>query len=701
MRVLLTPENRSSELVYECLLGWSRCGLLEPFAWRSVAGEESIEATMRVSRVEAGEQRDLLLGAALQSGAEDSEDELVAFHPATPGEGLEASFAGTANALVHLLSQILAHDSSRPARCTMVVAPAQIGQAVPAGIFSQGFASNVYVAPEDRAEPRDPNRLLGNEDVFPLHAAHAIATIAALWSEPAAQRTSVIDALAKRQPHNQLATQVVRCFSRGIDFGYLPDHVAAGIFSGEGGWPNPDPTHFDRVEDAAVVMPHIVSDFMRRFGPELGLSEFRPQVLSDPEPLGLFKAFRLLIELLIQRLRRRPFEIVRRRIDSIHDAAADWVERQAGPDGGIRVKRRGTARGAAGEGVTLDEALEKPLIVPDGPVSEAWTGIRRLAVGLVDGSGLPDGIDEARLVNGRGQRALVCDPALIAPDPEGEQPPADDLLEGPICDPLRLEPGLGALEAGGDEAKQTLAEWCERHRPSLLWGVGTRIAEALVTARREAQAATGQEPDGEGDDDAPSVAEERRSLRKRLRRSLLASTALALLATGLAGSRLSLIGIAVALIVIGFLWFLALANAARRLFMADEQIGRREDERELAKINAAMQRSLRMGDEIRLGRRYREYLAWGEILGWLVHKPWVGDPLDRVTLMPSIEHSSLPAAFTVGVAEVSGDSVERLSAATGSVSSARGGSRMSTREASCWRCGSWASGGGFRPRMRS
>ena len=269
----------------------------------------------------------------------------MAFHPATPGEGLEASFAGTANALVHLLSQILAHDSSRPARCTMVVAPAQIGQAVPAGIFSQGFASNVYVAPEDRAEPRDPNRLLGNEDVFPLHAAHAIATIAALWSEPAAQRTSVIDALAKRQPHNQLATQVVRCFSRGIDFGYLPDHVAAGIFSGEGGWPNPDPTHFDRVEDAAVVMPHIVSDFMRRFGPELGLSEFRPQVLSDPEPLGLFKAFRLLIELLIQRLRRRPFEIVRRRIDSIHDAAADWVERQAGPDGGIRVKRRGTARG--------------------------------------------------------------------------------------------------------------------------------------------------------------------------------------------------------------------------------------------------------------------------------------------------------------------------------------------------------------------
>ncbi len=665
MRVLLTPDNRSSAQVLTCLLGWSRCGLLEPFAWQSVSEASAIQTTMRVSRIEAGETRHLLLGAALQ-GADGSEDELVAFHPATESEGFSAAFADTANAFLHLLSQILAHDSSRPARCTMVVAPSQIGQDVPSGIFSQAFASNVYVAPEDRAEPRDPNRLLGNEEVFPLHAAHAIATVAGIWAEPAGGDPGVIDVLAKRQPHNQLATQVIRCFTRGIDFGYLPDHVAAGIFQGEGGWPNPDPARFDRVEDATAVVPYLVDDFFRRFESELGLSKFKPQVLGDPEPLGLLEAFRLLIRLVTRRLRRKPFEIVQRRVHAIHDAAADWVERQAGPDSGIRVKRWGAGPASTSEGLALDEVLEKPLVVPDGPVAEAWTALRRLAVGLVDGSDLPDGIDQARLVDGRGQRALITNPALISPDPEGDPPPVEEFADRPICDPRRLDPSLGAAHSADEEATEGLAEWCGRHRVALLWGVGTRIAQALLIAQQEAKAPAEGESESEDEDDAGSAVEERRTLRKRLRRSLIGSTVLAALAALFAGSRLTLVGVGLSLLAIGFLWFLALASAARRLFMADEQISRREDERELAKINAAMKRSLRMGDEIRLARRYREYLAWAEILGWLVHRPWVGDPLDRVTLLPSIDYSSLPAAFTAGVAEVPGVNIERLSAATGS-----------------------------------
>ncbi|HMI82071.1 MAG TPA: serine protease, partial [Solirubrobacterales bacterium] len=669
MRVLFLPDNRSAEKVVECLLGWSRSGLLAPFAWRA-AGDGGVPAEgSTVTRVEAGESKEMLLGAALQGADDGTSDELVAFYPATAEEGFEPGFPAAAIGYVDLLAQTIAHDAARPARCTMVVAPSQIGQPVPPQLLSQGFAANVYVAPEDRAEPRDPNRLLGNEEVFPMHAAHALATVADLWDEPASERPAVVDVLAKRQPHNQLAMQVVRCFSRGIDFGYLPDHVSAGIFYSDSGWPNPDQERLDRIDDPESVVPHVAGDYMRAFRQELGLSDFEPRRLEDPAPLGLFEAFMLLVRLIVARIRRRPFEIVRERIDSVYNKAADWVEKQAGPDSGIRVKRRGEGSEAGGEALDLELILEKPLVVPDGPVSAAWTALRRLVLGLVDGSDLPEGIDQVRLVNGRGQRALIADPAALAPNPEADPPPvADD--EGPICDPLRFDPALAGRQSE-TPVSEALAEWAQLHSSSLLWKVGAKIGSDLLTAKMEAQGPPvpekREDDEGEGEEaDTPPASEQRLALRKRLRRSSLLSSAAAIFAAAVAAGQLSPIGLLVSFLAIGALWFYALANAARRWLLADEAISRREDEEKLAQLNAALKRSLRMGDEIRLQRRYREYLDWAEMLGWLLHKPWVGNPLDHVTLSPPIDHATLPAAFSVAVAEVSELGLERLSAAAGS-----------------------------------
>ena len=264
MRVLLLPDNGSATKVVDCLLGWSRSGLLGPLRLVRDRPGQVLTEEARVSRVEAGEARELLLGAALQD-SDGSKDELIACYPAVAAEGFDAGFADAAAAYVDLLARTIAHDATRPARCTMLAAPSQIGQAVPPGLLRQSFASNVYVAPEDRAEPRDPNRLLGNEEVFPMHAAHAIATVGDLWNEPESERPSVIDVLAERQPHNQLAIQIVRCFSRGIDFGYLPDHVSAGIFHGDGGWPNPDPERLDRIDDPQRIVAPVVNDYMTAF----------------------------------------------------------------------------------------------------------------------------------------------------------------------------------------------------------------------------------------------------------------------------------------------------------------------------------------------------------------------------------------------------------------------------------------------------
>jgi hypothetical protein len=665
---LLIPDNHSGEKVVECLASWSRSGLVEPFVWCRAESEVSPAGDTLVSRVDAGATREMLLGAALQGGGH-SEHELIAFYPATPGEGFDPGLADAAIAYVDLLARTIAHDPTRPARCTMVVAPSQIGQPIPRGLLRQGFVANVYVAPEDRAEPRDPNRLLGNEEVFPMHAAHAIATVGDLWNESPSERPPVVEVLVKRQPHNQLAVQVIRCFSRGIDFGYLPDHVSAGIFYGEGGWPNPDQHRLDRIDDPERIVPHVVNDYVTTFRREIGLSEFEPRRLEDPEPLGLLEAFLLLVRLIVMRIRRKPFEVVRQRLDSIHDAAADWVERQAGPDSGIQVKHRGGRQGQGEEELELKEVLDRPLIVPDGPVAEAWTALRYLVLGLVDGSELPDGIDLARLVNGRGQRALITDPGALAPHPDSDPPPGIE-NEGPICDPLRLDPSLAPRDSPEEEPNEALGEWIQERRAALLWRVGVWIGTALQTARSESGEDASLDP-GEDDEpaeqgEAPGVGEQKRTLRKRLRRTLFLSSLLALVGVVVAVGQLSLIGITVSVVAIVAGWFLALASAARRWLIGDDAISRSENERELAVLNAAMRRSLRRGDAIRLERRYREYLDWAEVIARLVHSPWVGDPLDRVTLVPPIDHGTLPAAFSVGVAEITELGLERLSAAAGS-----------------------------------
>jgi hypothetical protein len=672
MRILLLPPNPSGERVIECLVAWSRSGLIEPFAW-CVAEPGRSSPDREVSRVEAGETQEMLLGAALQ-GAVGATNELVAFYPATEAEGFDTGFVAAAADHVELLARTIAHDAARPARCTMVIAPAEIGQPVPPQMLSQSFASNVYVAPEDRAEPRDPNRLLGNAEVFPLHSAHAIATVADLWAGPGSGKEPVLDVLANRQPHSQLAIQVIRCFSRGIDFGYLPDQVSAGIFHGDGGWPNPDKRRFDRVASAERVIPFVADEYVEQHREEIGLSDFDPPRLAEPEPFGLLEAFLLLLKLIVARIRRKPFEAVRRRVESWHDSAADWVERKAGPDTGIRVRHMAES-GVREEGVApIEDVIDKPLVVPDGPVAEVWTALRRLVFGLVDGSELPEGVDLTRLVNGRDQRALVTDPRALAPDPDSPAPPIDD-GRGPICDPLRLDPSLVTFEeADGGEAKDeeserrraALEEWGLPHRSSLLWRVGLRIGVALRTAQSEAaMSVPAAAAEGDGDLEGGSLGEQRRSVRKRLRRTLIMASLIALIAAAIAAGQLPVVGIAIAILVIAVGWFCALANAARRWLLADEAIVRGKAEAERARLNAALKIALRKGDAIRLQRRYDEYLDWAEMLARLVHKPWVGDPLDQVKLRPPIDYATLPAAFSVAVADVTELELERLSAAAG------------------------------------
>src|SRR5439155_27099425 len=111
--------------------------------------------------------------------------------------------------------------------------------------------------------------------------------------------------------------------------------------------------------------------------------------MPEPTKLGLLDALRRLVAERWARIRRKPFDWAGNTARRLHDAAAARIERLAGPDSDIRVRSWHEGRPRDGDGMHLDdlcEHLDRPFFVPDGAVGPAWTELRHLSLGLVDGS---------------------------------------------------------------------------------------------------------------------------------------------------------------------------------------------------------------------------------------------------------------------------------------------------------------------------
>lgn len=652
MRVLVAPDTSTAAEVLECLTTWSHAALLEPFCWWTTPAHGDA-ISMEVVRVERGEHHRCLLADALD-GAAPEDVALVAFLPADPGEALDAGFAGATERCMAFADEVLAFSLDSVRECAMVVAPAAVGQPVPAGLFLARWSANVYVAPEDRVDPSDFNHLSGNRAAFPRHAAHAAASIADLWVGTAVKQGRVLNALVERQPSLAPApVQVVRCFSRVLDYGYVVDHVAAGVFRTQSSWPNPDPRRFDRIADAENVLPAVAASFLQRHADVLGLSEVALLTLDPPEPLSLWEALRVLFRLIVERLRNRPFEIVENQVARLHDVAASRIEQMSG--NAVLVRRYFESRDFAAGSVELAEALDRPFHVPDGPVAKTWSELRRLTTGIVDGGDLPPDIADNILARGS-LRALVTDPRQIAVDPCDLPPTTEGEQRSRACDPLRvLEAREAAQEERGDAPgpEPSATQAASGAPPSdpqercLLWLVGMGIAEALAQARRERVAPPPAEH--------PTPAERAAASARRRRRRMLAARALiGILALGgigyLAWDNLEWLIRAPILLVLVMAWLAVLATVARGLLMLRDQEERELGQRQVDELNAAMKAAQRAGDAVRLRRRYDEFLDWAEILGWLAHRPWRAEALGRVDGASVLDPESMPAALQIGIA---------------------------------------------------
>jgi hypothetical protein len=412
MRVLIVPSSETSESVFLRLAAWSAAGLLEPFCWWPVGMGETTSTVRRVTR---GASVELPLSGAIV-GSDPRDVAVVAFHAATVGEAFDERFDAHVDACIDTVTRVVSVDAGNPTECTMVVAPAAIAQPVPHPLFRPHRAANVYLAPEDRVDPRQPNQLLDATDRFPGHAAHGLASISDLWVRNGPETVRIIDALKVK---SALAVpdpvRVVRCFSRLVDFGFLSDHLAAAVFQAGDSWPNPDMTRFDRIADPGMVMPSLVDDFMTKHAEVLGLGEPDTIKLDPPPRLRLLEALKLVVRELIARLRRKPFDWAEQQMARMHDHVAKLIENAAPDDLDLHVRRwhdhpeeERSLRGLA-------HYLDKPRPEPDPAVEPTWTDLRTLTFGLVDGSAMPDRISQEPLTRGR-LRAVVTNAHRIVPD---------------------------------------------------------------------------------------------------------------------------------------------------------------------------------------------------------------------------------------------------------------------------------------------
>jgi putative serine protease PepD len=662
MRVVIVPATPFGGHVRDCLMAWSRARLLVPFGWWEAPLEESAEPEPFITLVheDETEERVHLARAAEEHGA--GRYAVVACCPVGPGEAVPPGFVEAVRRRRPIVRNVGVNFLDERSGITMIVLPSAIGQSLTARVIASEWEANLYVAPENRTSPRLPNHLLGRPDLAAPHVAHSIATVCDLWRRADVHAPLVLDVARERQTSaHPPPVQVVRCFTRVADYGFLADHVSAGVFRSDDEWPNPDIERFDRLEDPDPVVRALVKAFMIKHKATLGLSEFVPIEYPEVEVVSLLEALRRLVRLLVQRVAAKPFEWFDTKMENVHDTLARRLHRLAGSPTSWRIagwnERPDEEKGV----VSLEAELEKPAHLPDGPVGEAWSEFLVMHFGLLDGTDLPSRVQDHAMVSST-RRLLITEPAGICPDPRVPPPNVEfgadrDGQQRP-CDPLGIKPvpEHDALEA-----------WLAERRVTPAWLVGEAIARDLREARMsepEAEEEVPAKATPAPPEDPPEVAAVKRARRRRrwLRLKALAYTAIAGAAGYAAVQELPPLPRYPVLALIGFLWLMALANAARKLLVREQQEQRDELERRIDELNRAALRAQRRGDARRLARRYEEFLDWAEVVGHVVHRPWVAEPFSQLSLPDEIPPETLPPSLTVAFGAPDQGSVQQLSA---------------------------------------
>src|ERR1035437_6329185 len=673
MRIVIAAQSETGETVLANLCSWSRSGLLSEFCWWPTPPDGS-ERGFVVKRIVRGELREESLSHALDQ-VDPDDVRLVGFYCAGP-DGFDVRFADALQQRVDAAADVIRFRPAHPVRATMVVVQPAVGERVPAGLFRGRWLANVLMVAEYRRKPDAPNALADTPEMLPAHAANALATTADLWHDARPDRKSVLDGLVPGQVGPHPVTVVpVRCYSRIVDLGYLPDHLAASVFQRSSeAWPNPDRDHFERRSSPDEIVNYLTRRYLQKHEEVLGATPFTP-VVPPPRPqLTILETLRWIWQELIRAINSKPIEMMEGLLAATVDRTAAFLEQHIGPDRPFDVVRWRERANRTGDLTELRHELDRPLVAPTGRVADTWRDLLALAFGLIDGSPLPEGID-AEVAKLDDRRLVVTAPDQIVPDPREAPPPSPDGSQPRACDPLTLRTQMAEEPAADDADAADLSEAAPPPasspvvgRDGPVWIVGESIAEALLQGRAGAADPPPQPlPPEPTEQDRKLMEKARRKLarrqRRRARRGLLGRLLGPLVLEGAASwavwTRLPLLlaGLAqgVLLIALGGVY----VQLARRRYRRRQRTAREAIEQEVARLNETLKRSLCKGDEQRLAARYDEYLDWAEMIGWFAHDPWIGEALHRMDVRTPIDAATIPASMMVALGRV-GERVESL-----------------------------------------
>ncbi len=653
MRVVLAPSTEDSERVLGLLVSWSAAGLLKPFCWWSLGGESG----HGLRAVSDGAAITQSLKEALQAADEDTA-QLVAFSVLPADTEGHDGFVEDVLGAIAAAKDVIAPSSEHPFEPTMVVVPESPHQRVNPDLFRAQWAANVYVAPEDRHGPASPSALTESPRGLTPHAAHALATLGDLWLT-SGEIDPVLPTLSQGDYGSQtIPVHVARCYTRAVDFGYFAGQLAARVFQPTDGWPNPDFDRFDRTSDGRMIVDHVLPLYWNKHEAVIGLSQFTPIPVPGPRELGILEAIRELFRTWTTWLLNRPYELFNWAKNTAHDRAATAVMKLGGPNSGWTIKLWGDRQISVEDILAERAAVPRKLRAEDGPTHYAWTDLWTTALGLIDGASLPDQIDGPELTHD-GKRYILTLPNAIVPDPSPPREPTEEDPDPRVCDPRAATTDGGS--AVRPDGRPTGVSAVGR---SFVWQVGAKIADALKEAEIEGAAIDEREAEKQraaaAEEHAKQAKIERKQVRRRFLRALLLRTILAVGITIVAWLKLPLlIERLAATVLCGAAWWVAFGLLAIGLIRHREASELAPVQRAIEALNATLKRALRAGDRDRLERRYLEYLDWAEIIGWMAHHPWVGEPLQRVALPAAIDPAQLPAALAFGI-PADGDQLERV-----------------------------------------
>ncbi|MYM20131.1 hypothetical protein GSY69_09165 [Brevibacterium sp. 5221] len=640
LTLILGPERLRS--VREALRDWSAAGLIDGFVW--VPAEAPAQAPFdglgvtqgRLVPVSvpalAGRERYGRIRVVVLAAALDSQPDA------------QAAFAATVERGSALRAFVREEFGAAEVEGLRVTA-ADRGAREAIDVSEAGGWSDVVISPSDSRSPDAGTSPVDLDDPAQLgeHLGSQVAALAGLWHGIA---QGPLDGSGDSQHYR---ARLARSFYRSLDGTAVEDAVRASLFDVRDGYPAPmhNGTQAVPVESPEAAVQNAAHSL---FAQHAGVLKGQRETVQAPRPrnIGLGEALALFFRFLFGAVRGAPGAWARGLADSANAAIASTAHSVVFGSGASEY--RIVVNGVGSDGRPADwhdvteaaESLQTRLDPAAQPVHEDLSGLWRSfvtrALTLLDARQREQ---DFRPIYVGARPGVILEPAWIAGDPGDpfvlggstagvlgarSAQPADIIgaeAIGTEVQKVATDPQINAPDASGQLSE--MGEWFQDKQRSFANRVGRVVAEQWREVRDEVRQRLDRvgQRSGADDDVAHELAEHNRIMGVRMRLLTGAAVIVALLAGLLAfigAMAWWVFSIIAALVVLGALAgaFAIFTRGQTRLFQLVHAQRRKADEAAVEERN--LQAALR--DMSRLGDAYGQYLAWADILGGFIHRPF-------------------------------------------------------------------------------